>query len=138
MKIWRVSVAVLRVAYGLLWLSLPLSTLLLNVPMPEQPTETATAFWDAIEATGFMVPLLGTTYFVGGALLLWGRTTPLGLAVLTPPLLIASLFNVLLAQQSGPWIVMVVVHLLLLWDTRSAFAGLWAYDPWRASPAMFE
>jgi hypothetical protein len=135
MKIWTVSLAILRIAYGLLWLSFPLATLLLNLPMPKQPTEAATAFWDAIEATGFMVPLLGATYFVGGVLLLWRRTAPLGLAVLSPPLLIASLFDAFLARQSGPWIVMVVVHLLLMWDVRSAYAGLWAYEPRRALPA---
>ena len=112
MKIWTLSLTILRIAYGLLWLSLPLSTLLLNLPMPKQPTEAATVFWDAIEATGFMVPLLGATYFVGGALLLPRRT-----------------------RQAGPWIAMVVVHLLLMWDVRSAYAGLWTYRPRRALPA---
>jgi hypothetical protein len=133
MRAWSVSLKVLRIVYGLLWLSLPLSTLLLRLPMPTQPTQAATDFWTAIEATGFMVPLLGVTYFVGGVLLLFRRSAPLGLAFLSPPLLVAALFNTFLAQQAGPWIVMVLVHLLLMWEMRAAYAKLWSYG---TTPAL--
>jgi hypothetical protein len=78
-------------------------------------------------ATGFMVPLTGATYFAGGALCVLNRTTPLGLAFLSAPLAIIVPFNVLLARQPGPWMLVVLVHLVLMFAYRAAYVPLWSY-----------
>jgi len=123
----RPALITLRWLYALFWVSTPLSLLLFDVQPPRQPTAEANAFWDAIAATGFMVPLLGFNYFVGGVLCFVERTTPLGLAILSPVLLIAAFFNVLLAHDAGPWIVIVIAHLWLMWTYRAAYVPLWSY-----------
>ena len=81
----------------------------------------------AIEATKFMVPLLGGCYFLGGVALWFRRTSPLGLALLSPPMVIIILFDILLAKEAGPWIPIALIHAILLWHFRSAFTSLWSY-----------
>lgn len=83
------------------------------------------AFWVAIEATRFMVPLLGGCYFLGGVAL-WFRTAPLGLALLSPPMVIIILFDILLAKKA-----------ILLWQFRSAFNPLWSF-PTQAAATVWQ
>ena len=101
----------------------------MSAPFPRQPSQAANDFWDAIAATGFMIPLTGVTYFLGGAFCLLCRTTPLGLAFLSAPLGVIVPFNVPLARQAGPWIAIVLVHVALLFAYRAAFVPLWSYGP---------
>lgn len=117
----------LRILYALFWLVTALTPFFVAAPFPRQPTQAANAFWDAIAATGFMIPLTGLTYFAGGALCLLRRTAPLGLALLSAPLAIIVPFNTLLARQTGPWILIVLVHALLLIAYRAAYVPLWSY-----------
>jgi hypothetical protein len=84
--------------------------------------------WNALMATGFMVPMTGALYAAGGACCLRASTTPLGLALLSVPLAVIVPFNVLLARVAGPWIAIVAIHVGLLWQFRRAFVPLWSYD----------
>lgn len=122
----RIS-TVVRILYGTFWLVLGVSPLFVGSPFPRQPTAEANAFWDALMATGFMVPMLSAVYAGGGACCLVRRTTPLGLALLSVPLAVIVPFNILLARLAGPWMVIVAVHVVLLWQVRQAFAALWSY-----------
>ena len=116
----------IRILYAVFWIVLAIAPLS-GVPFPSQPTAAANDFWDAIAATGFMIPLIGTTYFVGGVGCLFHRATPLGLALLSAPLTVIVLFNILLVQEPGPWILIVLIHLVLLVRFRAAYVPLWSY-----------
>lgn len=122
-KMWTIA----RLVYAGFWVLLGASPLFSSEPFPRQPTIEANAFWDALMATGFIVPMLGVVYVGGGACCLAVRTTPLGLALLSVPLAVIVPFNVLLARLAGPWIVIVAVHVALLWRVRRAFERLWSY-----------
>lgn len=122
-KMWTIA----RLVYAGFWVLLGASPLFSSAPFPRQPTIEANAFWDALMATGFIVPMLGVVYVGGGACCLAVRTTPLGLALLSVPLAVIVPFNVLLARLAGPWIVIVAVHVALLWRVRRAFERLWSY-----------
>jgi hypothetical protein len=62
--------------------------------------------------------------------LLWfQRTAPLGLALLSPPMLIIVLFHIFLGKDAGPWIAIALIHAILLWQFRSAFTPLWSFSP---------
>ena len=89
------ALTAIRLLYAAVW-----TALLFLGPPPPHLEPAAQAFWSAIEATGFMVPLLGACYFVGGLLLWMRRTAPLGLALM---------------------------HGTLHWVCRRAFAPLWSY-----------
>jgi hypothetical protein len=96
-------------------------------PMPEGTTPAAMAFFDALHASGFMLPLLATTFLVGGFLLLFDRTVPLGLIVLAPAIVVIPLYNALLERQpftSGPFVV--AIHLFLAWYYWGRFVPLWS------------
>ncbi len=103
------------------------TAIIFGPPPPRHSEPAAEAFWVAIEATKFMVPLLGGCYFLGGVALWFRRTSPLGLALLSPPMVIIILFDILLAKEAGPWIPIALIHAILLWHFRSAFTSLWSY-----------
>lgn len=122
-RVWTV----VRVLYASFWLVLGVSPIFVAAPYPSQPTAEANALWDALMASGFIVPMLSAVYAGGGACCLWLRTTPLGLALLSVPLAVIVPFNIVLARLAGPWILIVAVHAALLWRVRSAFEPLWSY-----------
>jgi hypothetical protein len=88
---------------------------------------SAIAFQAALTESRFMDPLLATTCLFGGAALLFRRTSPLGIVVLAPVVVVIFLFHVVL---SGNWMwgtLNLVWLASLAWRCRSAFATLWSY-----------
>jgi len=59
----------------------------------------------------------------------------LGLVLLAAPLAIIVPFNVLLARIPGPWILLVLMQLALMWAYRDAYIPLWSYG--KTKPAEF-
>jgi hypothetical protein len=59
------------------------------------------AFQRAFTESHFMDPLLAVACFLGGGALLVHRTTPLGIAMLAPVVVVIFLFHLLL---TGNWI----------------------------------
>jgi hypothetical protein len=93
----RYARVAVRSVYGLfflltgIWILLTLSTGLTSPP--PQPTPAATAFMEALSATGFIDPLLAVSFILGGGSLLVDRTTPLGLVILAPAVTVILLFH---------------------------------------------
>ncbi len=119
----QIGLTILRFLYAAFW-----TGIIFGPTPPRHSQPAAEAFWVAIEATKFMVPLIGSCYFLGGVALWFRRTAPLGLALLSPPMLIIILFDIFLAKESGPWIVIALIHAILLWQFRSAFKPLWSFQ----------
>ncbi|MDL2718229.1 MAG: hypothetical protein PT977_10770 [Acidobacteriota bacterium] len=117
---------VVRIVYAAFWILVVLAPLVFTKAIPEQTVPAARAFWSAVEATGFMIPLLGASYALGGLFTLFRRTAPLGLVVLSPPMAIIVLFNALLVRSASAWVVLAPVHALLLWHFRADLAPLWS------------
>jgi hypothetical protein len=91
---------------------------------PTQPTLRATAFDNALHASGFVDPLLALNFIAGGGALLLARTTPFGLVMLAPTVTVIVVFNVVLAGLV-PWgLFVAAVWLALAWRHRSGFVGL--------------
>lgn len=104
-------------------------TLLIGGKGVPQPTPEAKAFYDALHATGFLYPLMGITYGVGGLALLLNRTAPLGLVLLAPSVAVIFLFHLMLTGNvvwGTEWACALV---LLAWHYRAAFTSLWNYSP---------
>jgi len=96
-----------------------------GAPGVHEPTAASKAFTDAMNASGFLNPLLMVDYALGGAALLFRRTAPLGLALLAPPIVVIFLFHLRLTGNvawGGGW---ALDWVLLAWRYRSGFAGLW-------------
>ena len=91
-------------------------------------TAGAIAFQKALTASRFMDPLLAFACFFGGGALLIRRTTPLGLAMLAPVVVVIFLFHLVL---TGNWIwgtLNLVWFTGLAWRHKEAFATLWNYS----------
>jgi hypothetical protein len=89
----------------------------------------AIAFQKALTESHFMDPLLALTCFSGGAALLIRRTSPLGIVVLAPVVVVIFLFHLVL---SGNWIwgtLNLVWFVGIAWCCRRAFTALWNYSP---------
>ena len=86
----------------------------------------AIAFQTALTQSQFMDPLLALTCFFGGAALLIRRTSPLGIAMLAPVVVVIFLFHLVL---SGNWMwgTLNLVWLVgLAWSFRRSFTALWS------------
>jgi hypothetical protein len=94
--------------------------------------QPAMAFFGALAASGFMLPLLFATQIVGGALLLLGMV-PLGVLVLTPVIVHIVGFHVFLAPGGLPLaIVVAALGLFLAWTHRRAYRPLFGADTGRS------
>lgn len=122
----RRSFTVLRWLAGLNYVFVALIALFRIFPMPEGTTAEGIAFFAALHASKFMLPLLGLCFLAGGLCLLLDRTAPLGLILLAPPIVVIPLYNWLLERQpftSGPFVV--TIEILLAWYYWDRFKPLW-------------
>jgi hypothetical protein len=119
----KIAVLSARILLGTIFLVFGLNGFLHFLPQPAMP-DAAIAFFGALAASGYMIPLLFATQVVGGALLL-ARLVPLALVVLAPVILDIGLFHVFLAPDGLP--LAIVVSLLasfLAWVYRDAYRPL--------------
>ena len=96
------------------------------IPPPPTPLPPgAQAFSTALLETGYMMPLIGLTQLVVGALLLLNRFVPLAL-VLFAPFIVNSVAFHLFLEPTGlvPAGVFLTLELYLAWTYRAAFAPL--------------
>lgn len=124
----RLSISVFRVAYGAFYLAVGLYggfSLLAGRGNPFTVEAGPGAdFQDALQATGFIIPLMLTCYVIGGAALLFNRTAPLGIIVLAPFVVVIFSYHVLLGGSVW-WAVLWATGLMLLaWRYRDAFVPL--------------
>ena len=76
------SVAAGRIAFGLRWFAglfyafVAFNAMFHLTPMPEGRTPESSAFFAALHASGFMLPLLGLCFLIGGLLLLRDDPAP--------------------------------------------------------------
>ncbi|MFO0848041.1 MAG: hypothetical protein U0871_05725 [Gemmataceae bacterium] len=125
---WAARVA--RVLVGLPFVVVGLNYWLLFLPVNEE--EMAKALPEV--AKGFAAALVTTHYMdvvkalevVGGLLVLSGRMTPLGLALVTPVAVNILLWDLLLAGKPGLGVVLTALCVFLMYAYRSYFAGLLA------------
>ena len=106
------------------------------LPQPPMPAGSLPAqFMTVMGPTGWMT-LVGVFQLVGGALLLIGRTAPIGLALLGPVLVNILAFHVLLTGGAGiaPGAVFSVLELFLIYSYRSYFAPIFTIN---AAPTSY-
>ena len=119
----KTAVLIARILLGIIFLVFGLNGFLHFLPQPEMP-QAAGAFFGALAATGFMLPLVFATQVVGGVLLLIGMV-PLGILVLTPVIVHIVGFHLFLAPGGLPFaIVVAALGVFLAWAYRRAYRSL--------------
>jgi len=123
MKITRYLPAIVRVLMGLSLFVFGLNLFLNFIPQPKDPIpEGAMAFVGALVGSGYMMPLIGITLLVVGALLLINRFVPLALALFAPFIVNSVTFHFFLERTGLPMAcVFLVLELYLAWAYRAAF-----------------
>ncbi len=87
----------------------------------------AKALTTALTDSGIVDPLIAASCLVGGALLFFRRTAPLGIVILAPLVTGIFVFHLLL-NHDWPWGTFHFCYLAVLaWLHRSAFRPLWNY-----------
>ena len=121
--------ATLRIAYGLFFLATGMFIIVATttgmLAAPVQPTAPAQALTDALDASGFMDPLLAAAYVAGGGALLFNRSAPLGIVILAGPVAVILFFHLALSGQYiwGPFIAGTLAA--LAWHYRLRLETLW-------------
>lgn len=110
-----------RLLLGLVFFIFGLNGFLHFIPQPPPP-EPAMAFFGALFATRYMLPLIMGTQVLVGVLLLANRLVPLALALVAPVIVNIVAFHVALAPSGLPLALGVLaLELLLAWYYREAF-----------------
>ncbi|MGA8032788.1 MAG: hypothetical protein WCB48_10365 [Casimicrobiaceae bacterium] len=99
------------------------------VPPPHLKLSNASAsFQHALAETGFVDPALAATYVVSAGALCFDRTTPLGVVLLAPIMLIIFLTDMLLDTAWVWGMLHSAILAALAWHYRSAYRPMWNYS----------
>ena len=119
----KTATLIARILLGVIFVVFGLNGFLQFLPMPPMP-QPAGAFFGALNATGYMVPLIFGWQIVGGALLLVG-VVPLALLILAPVVVNIVAFHLYLAPDGlGLALVVVALETFLAWAHRDALRPL--------------
>ncbi len=113
-----------RLVQGAAFLVFGLNGFLHFLPMPAPPP-AAGAFFGALFATGYMLPLIKGTEVVTAVLLLSNRYVPLALALIAPVIVNIVAFHAFLAPAGIALpLLLLATELTLAWSYRKAFAPM--------------
>jgi len=115
-----------RILLGLMFVVFGANILHSFMPPPPMPPAESLAghFFAAFGGSGW-IKVVGLFQLVGGLLLLFGGTAPLGLCFLAPVLVNILCFHLLTATPSVvPGLVATVLWLIVLYAYRANFAGI--------------
>ena len=115
-----------RLLLGLVFFVFGLNGFLHFIPQPPPP-QPALAFFGALFATGYMLPLIMGTQLLVGVLLLANRFVPMALILIAPVIVNIVAFHVALAPAGLPLaLVVLALELVMAWSYREAFRPLFA------------
>lgn len=124
-------VTAIRWVYSLFYIAMGVQALLVLAGLSSKPDFRISlqnaAFQNALEATGFIVPILAMTYLLAGGLMIFKRTAPLGIVLLAPFVLVILLTHLMLNGNPVWGIMHAGLLLLFAWQFRSAYSPLWNY-----------
>ncbi len=122
----RVAAVAARVFIGSVFVVFGLNGFFNFISVPPMPRD-AVSFMSALAATGYMLPMVKLIEIIGGALVLSGTLTALGLLVLAPIVINILMFHVVLAPSGLPLpLALLVACLYLAWYNRQAYRPLFA------------
>ena len=114
---WVILIA--RTLVGLAFVAASLAFFFGQMPQPENPNEAMQAFGTAMGPTKYMT-VVKVLELTGGILLVAGVLVPVGITILTPIVVNILLFELLIAKQPGPGIILTLLCALLIY-------GYWPY-----------
>jgi len=115
--------------FGLFWLVFGLNGLFHFFPIPAPAAESA-YFMEALEHSGYALPMLYGTEVIGGLLLILNGWVPLALLLLAPITANIVLYDLVLNPKGLTiGIVIAAIHAFLLWRKSAAYMPLLTHQP---------
>ncbi len=118
---------VVRVLLGLVFILFGFSKFYAFMPTPPM-TSSAANFFGAIIATGYLYELVGILEIMGGILILFNRSSVLGLMILSPIIINIIAYLIFLQHSIGAPPILMVLFLL----TSSLFLAYRRWDRWKS------
>lgn len=126
----------LRLAFGALFVFSGVNDFLHVWQPPAPTTPSAQLFMQGLGASGFVMPVLGVVFTVSGLCLLANRFVALALLMLAAPVVVIVGYHAVCeGHPLSLGLLVLVVHLVLSWQQRDAFAALLRPNGPRATPA---
>ncbi|MGN8069010.1 DoxX family membrane protein [Mucilaginibacter sp. 22184] len=104
---------VLCLLAGLMFMNAGLDKFLHYMPVPKDMPEKMIKHGKAFMEIGWLLPLVGSAEFVGGLLLIFGRTRALGAVIIVPVLTGILLTNISVAPSGLPIVFALIA--IILW-----------------------
>jgi putative oxidoreductase len=122
----KIALIVCRFLLGLGFVVFGLNILIPFLPQPPPPEGSLMAQFMTVMFPTHWMSVVGFFQLVGGMLLLFGGTVPLGLALLAPVLVNILACHICLMAGGGiaPGLVFSIIEAFLLYSYRSSFAGI--------------
>ena len=126
----KIAALICRILMGLGFIVFGLNGIFQFLPQPPIPEGTPVAMFLAVMGPSHWMTLIGFFQFLGGLLVLAGRTAPLGLCILGPILVNVLAFLVFLDNGNGlvPGLVFTAFEIFLIYAYRANFRGIFATD----------
>lgn len=124
-RIQRYSVAVLRTVFGAFFTFSGLNHIFAFWQPPAPHTAAGRAFIAGLEASGFVMPLIGVVFVYAGVALIAARLVPLALLLLAAP--VVAIFGYHFVTEGhtlGPHLLVLAIYLLLAWQERNAWHAM--------------
>jgi putative oxidoreductase len=124
----KIAVLVCRVLLGLGFMVFGLNILFPFMPQPPPVEGSLTAQFMTVMGPTHWMALVGAFQFVGGLLVILGRTAPLGLALLAPVLVNILAFHIFIQNGEGiaPGLVFSAIEIFLIYAYRGHFMPLFS------------
>jgi putative oxidoreductase len=120
----KIATIIARTLLGLIFAVFGANAFLHLIPMPPPPAGLAGDFFKALFASHYFY-VVAIVQVAGGLIVLSGRFTALGLTLLGPVIVNILCFHIFLNSDGLPLaLVVAALALFLLWQNRSAFAGI--------------
>ena len=122
----KIATLICRILLGLAFVVFGLNILFPFMPQPPPVEGSLIAQFLTVMGPTHWMALVGVFQILGGLLVLSGKATPLGLAILAPVLVNILAFHVFLDAGNGivPGAVFSVIEVFLIFNYRSSFLHL--------------
>ncbi|MBS1797924.1 MAG: DoxX family protein [Acidobacteria bacterium] len=123
----KITVIIVRVLMGLLFIFASVVVLFNLVPPPPEQPERVRIFMEGVNATGYLLPLIKITELVCGIAFVSGRFVALASVVIAPVIVNIFLFHLLVDRSGLPVAVfLVLANLFVAYANREKYVPLFA------------
>lgn len=123
----KIATIVVRVLMGLLFLFASITYFLKLFPPPEMEGNFK-LFFEGMQASGYLLPLVKVTELICGIAFVTGRFVPLATVLIAPIIINILMVHILLAPAGLPTaIFLVAANLFLALNYRKSYRGLFVY-----------